>query len=174
MIKNLPGRIILTVVILSSSLLNVSCDGAAVMALLTSAVAAFKEDKALVEQFVQDVKKVYATNDAAYQTAKQEYIVARGMHERYLDSIRIGTLTGQSDAQVKDLAQQSRSAGAEFLLDSTKSLAPGSATGKILFSDLIHTPPNLHEALRKLPSNQREKVLAALKEVGWRTWDELQ
>lgn len=163
------------VLVLVASVISTSCSEsvATVLSALSSAAATFAQDKVLIETFGQDIKKVSTPHDPAYQTAQKEYTVARAMHERYLDTISLAAITGQPSSTVDEIAEQSRSASAEFLLSATKSLAPRAVTSKISFANLTHTPNNLQHTLYKLPKTYQQKVIDTVNAVRWRTWDEL-
>jgi len=152
-----------------------ACDQSvtSILAALTTAAATFKQDKLLVESFVQDIKRANDPAEPAYQIAQKEYLVARAMHERYLDAISLAAIAGSTGEDIEQIAVQSRSASAEFLLSATKSLAPRAVTSKIPFSDLTHTPTDLSVLIGKLPRKSRQQALDILSEVRWRTWDEL-
>ena len=175
MIRNSYVKRWLVIAVLASSLTSTSCDQslASVLSKINAAVAAFQNDKALVEAFVKDLKKTYNPNDPEYIAAQQQYTAARAMQERYLTALRLGPIIGGSSEPDSEISAQLKSAGAEFLHTATKSLSPRSVTSKISFGELIHAPPGLDNSISRLPKAERGRLVDTLTQVRWLRWDDI-
>jgi hypothetical protein len=155
--------------------LCLGCDIAGrVVSVLTQVLQNLTAAKTLMETFVQDVKQQFPPTEPAYKQAELEYNEARAAYEGYLSAVKVATSTGDTQVDLSQLADKTQELSAEFLANSTKSLAPTRTFGRRTFDQVMVLPPNLHRDLCRLPKQHRLEALGKLDaNARWRAWSEV-
>lgn len=168
-------RTALSIVVVSICLCLCSCEEKNVqlaLNVLTAALTAMKDQKALVEQFGRDIKATFKPTDAAYARAQNDYSVARSVNQKYLTALRLSQVV-KGIHDLSTIATQSRSATAQFISTSTRLLSPSAIVNTVDFTRLTYAPDDLHSKLASLPESQYQRVSELVDQLQWAPWDAL-
>ncbi len=152
------------------------CDVTKVATQINDAMALLNQNKALVEQFVTDIKKTVAPEDPQYQQAQALYATARGLTDDYMAKVTLAALTGDQSVPVPTSAAAAHTAAADFTATATRTLSPQSADRALPLIGLAVAalPPLIHTLLGSVPSNRRAaEIQRFCSTVRWRSWDAL-
>jgi hypothetical protein len=135
-------------------------------------VNAFKEDKALAEACVQDIKRSYTPDSPEYQRAEALYFKARSLNDAYVGQIALAASTGDRSVVPDQYGRAARSAETEFVTAATETLSPADR-GLPIAAALGVLPAISHIVASIRAEKRRQAIDTFASQVRWRSWDSI-
>ncbi len=157
-------------VIAVTSVVLTGCNIQALTEDATQAVAAYQQDKSLVESFAADIKRGFNPDTPEYQHAESLYYKAKDANDKLLGQITLAAATGDRGVTSNLGVELARSTMADFVQSATESLSPADRALPILAA--FAALPAIYRIVAGLPKGGATVAAQNVAHrVRWRTWD---
>jgi hypothetical protein len=130
-----------------------------VLSAVQGAVDSLSQNRALIEQFGRDIQSQVDKQDQQYPELMEQYEEARDAYNQYLDVTEQSAVGGAQKGDLDRSVRVVRNTSARFIESATRALAPNMNVRGIAVRNAIDLPPDVAEALKKIPMKQRKAIV---------------